>query len=191
MGDEVSVLFKKQGFANGFGNWCAVGRKSGISIILISQDLDAIQNCSARDQILQNINYRIIGRITSSGAKSLTHHLGYNPELINQNSTELFLPDKTRLCSKWLIEKDSRFWQAEYYPSAMTLAAVANSPSELEARDRVMKSYPDNMRGQMLGLRDFSARYVNAIRSGSGMSSIGQAENSIVASPKKPASLHR
>ena len=72
----------------------------------------------------------------------------------------------------------------------MTLAAVANSPSELEARDRVMRSYPDNMRGQMLGLRDFSERYINAIRSGSGMSGIGHAENSIVASPKKPASLH-
>ncbi len=191
VGDEVSVLFKKQGFANGFGNWCAVGRKSGISIILISQDLDAIQNCSARDQILQNINYRLIGRITSSGAKSLTHHLGYNPSLINQNSTELFLPDKTRLCSKWLIEKDNRFWQAEYYPAAMTLAAVANSPSELEARDRVMANYPDNLRGQMLGLRDFSEQYVSAIRSGSEISNIGAAENSIVSAPKKPASLHR
>ncbi len=189
VGDEVSVLFEKQGFANGFGNWCAVGRKSGISIILISQDIDAIQNCSARDRILQNINYRAIGRITSSGAKSLAHHLNYNPELINRNSTELFLPDKTRLCSKWLIEKDNRFWQAEYYPAAMTLAAVANSPSELKARERVMAGYPHNMRGRMLGLRDFSHQYVNAIRSGSGMSSIGCAENSLVDAPRKIAHL--
>ena len=185
------MLFKKQGFANGFGNWCAVGRKSGISIILISQDLDAIQNCSARDQILQNINYRIIGRITSSGAKSLIHHLGYNPELINRNATELFLPDKTRLCSQWLIEKNNRFWQAEYYPSAMTLAAVANSPAELQARERVMASYPQNLRGRMLGLRDFSEQYVSAIRAGVGMSGIGRAENSIASVSRKTASLHR
>ena len=114
VGDEISELFKKQGFANGFGSWCAVGRKSGMSIILISHDIDAIQNSSARDQILQNIDYRIIGRITSSGAKSLTNHLGYNSSLINRNSTELFLPNKTRLCSKWLVEKNNRFWQAEY-----------------------------------------------------------------------------
>ncbi len=160
VGDEIPELFKKQGFANGFGSWCAVGRKSGISLILISQDIDAIYNCSARDQILQNINYRIIGRITSSGAKSLTHHLGYNPSLINLNATELFLPDKTRLCSSWLIEKNNRFWQGEYYPPAMTLAAVVNSPAELQARERVMASYPRNLRGRMLGLRDFSEQYV-------------------------------
>ncbi len=192
VGDEVSVLFKKQGFANGFGNWCAVGRKSGISIILISQDLDAIQNCSARDQILQNINYRMIGRITSSGAKSLIHHLGYNPRLINRNSTELFFPDKTRLCSKWLIEKDNRFWQAEYYPAAMTLAAVANSPAELKARAEVMANYPDNMRGRMLGLRDFSEQYINAIRSGLGMSKIiKDNENSSLETNEKIVQLQK
>ncbi len=54
-----------------------------------------------------------------------------------------------------------------------------------------MASYPNNMRGKMLGLRDFSERYVNAIRSGSEISRIGSAENSIVSTSKLPASLHR
>ncbi len=121
----------------------------------------------------------------------MTHHLGYNRELINQNSTELFLPDKTRLCSQWLIEKDNRFWQAEYYPAAMTLAAVANSPSELKARERVMASYPNNLRGKMLGLRHFSEKYINAIRSGVAMSSIECHENSIAAASRKMVNLHK
>ena len=191
VGDEISELFKKQGFADGFGSWCAVGRKSGMSIILISHDIDAIQNSSARDQILQNIDYRIIGRITSSGAKSLTPHLGYNRELINRNSTELFLPDRTRLCSKWLVEKNNRFWQAEYYPAAMTLAAVANNPAELEARNRVMATYPNNLRGRISGLRDFSEQYISVLRAGDRVSEIGGSEKSLVPTPRKIANLHK
>jgi hypothetical protein len=73
----------------------------------------------------------------------------------------------------------------------MTLAAVANSPDELEARDRVMANYPHNLRGQMLGLRDFSEQYVSAIRGGVGISGIGRTENSLASVPQKTASLLR
>ena len=72
----------------------------------------------------------------------------------------------------------------------MTIAAVANSPAELKARERVMANYPHNMRGKMLGLRDFSEQYVRAIRSGLGMSKIIQGtENSSVETNEKIAHL--
>jgi hypothetical protein len=48
-----------------------------------------------------------------------------------------------------------------------------------------MANYPDNLRGQMLGLRDFSEQYVNAIRGGVGISGIGRTENSLVSVPQK------
>jgi len=164
VGDELSVLFKKEGFANCFGNLCAVGRKSGISLILISQDIDAIQNCSASQQILQNINYKLIGRITSSGANSLINYLNYDPRIINQNFSELYIPNKTTLASKWLIETNSRYWQASYFPSHMTLASVANGTKETKARTIIMKRHENSTRGKMKALKEFTSLYVQSIQ---------------------------
>ena len=164
IGDELSVLFKMEGFANCFGNVAAVGRKSGISLVLISQDLDAILSCSARDQILQNINYKFIGRITASGAKSLVENLNYDPRIINQNFGDSYLPDRTTLSSRWLVETNHKYWQTSYYPSDMTLASVANGTTESKAREIVMSNYDSDTRGKVQGLKAFSEVYVRSIR---------------------------
>ncbi|MDI9641495.1 hypothetical protein QM565_38055 [Geitlerinema splendidum] len=60
VGDEQSVLLKREGFAQMVGDLCATGRKDGISVLLIAQDIDSIAQCSTASQILQNINYRIV-----------------------------------------------------------------------------------------------------------------------------------
>ena len=56
----------------------------------------------------------------------------------------------------------------------MTLATVANNQAELNARDRVMSAYPNTMRGRMLGLKQFSAEYVEAIKQGLDLERIGR-----------------
>lgn len=174
VGDELSVLLKKDGFAEAVGELCAVGRKNGIGVLLLAQDIDSIYDCSAGAQILQNTVYRLTGRLTANGAASWVEKLGYTPEIIQQNATESFLPRRSELYSNWLIESRGRYWQCRFYPGEMTLATVANNQAELNARDRVMSAYPDTMRGRMLGLKQFSAEYVEAIKQGLDLERIGR-----------------
>lgn len=173
VGDELPILFKKDGFADRIGELMAIGRKNGIAVLLLGQDIDSFCQCSAGDQILQNAVYRITGTVTNSGANSWIKHFDYPPEIITQNAGESFRPRKTEIYSNWLIEKQRRFWQCRYYPAYMTLAAIANNPDEAAARARVMTQYPSTMRGKMLGLRDFADQYIQATRQGESLETIG------------------
>jgi hypothetical protein len=173
IGDELSVLFRKDGFASAIGELCAVGRKNGISVLLLAQDIDSICDCSAGAQIMQNMVYKITGRLTTNGAKSWVSRLAYDPELINQNASEFFLPSSSELCSKWLVETSGRYWQTRFYPGEMILATVANNQSELQARTRILKQYPDTLKGQMMGLKQFTDEYVRALKQGTSLDVIG------------------
>lgn len=178
IGDELPILFKKDGFADRIGELMAIGRKNGIAVLLLGQDIDSFRNCSAGDQILQNAVYRITGTVTSSGADSWVKHFNYPPEIITQNAGESFKPKKAEIYSNWLVEKQGRFWQCRYYPAYMALAAIANNPDETAARARVMAQYDNRMRGKMLGLRDFADQYIQAIKQGESLKHIGVNSNS-------------
>ena len=174
IGDELSVLLRRDGFAQIVGETCATGRKDGIAVLLLSQDPDTICECSAGSQIMQNINYRITGRITSSGINSFQRYLGYPPNIISQNATEAFLPRSSELYSCWLLELGGRFWRTRFYPGELMLASVANNQDEREARDRIMTHYPLTPKGRLLGLKAFADEYIPALREGKGFSHIGQ-----------------
>jgi hypothetical protein len=186
IGDELSVLFRKDGFANAIGELCAVGRKNGISVLLLAQDIDSICDCSAGAQIMQNMVYKITGRLTTSGAKSWVTRQAYDPALINQNASEFFLPDRSELCSKWLIEKNGRYWQTRFYPGEMILATVANNQSELLAKRRILDRYPNTLKGQLMGLKQFTDEYVRALKQGSSLDSIGVEVSSDSHAKSKP-----
>ena len=70
IGDELSVLFRKDGFSAMIGELCATARKDGLSIVLSSQDPDTICQSAAAAMIMQNISYRITGCITSNAVAS-------------------------------------------------------------------------------------------------------------------------
>jgi type IV secretory pathway VirB4 component len=70
VGDEIADLLKKGGFAKTWGAMHAMARKSGISLLTISQNIEEIQKCSAAADILKNISFKLIGRITTDGATS-------------------------------------------------------------------------------------------------------------------------
>ncbi len=54
-----------------------------------------------------------------------------------------------------------------------------------------MATYPNNLRGRISGLRDFSEQYASALRAGNGVSEIGGSEKSLVPTPPKTANLRR
>jgi hypothetical protein len=164
VGDEQSVLLKRNGFAQMVGDLCATGRKDGISVLLIAQDIDSIAQCSTGSQILQNINYRITGRLTSAAIPAFQDYLNYPPGVVSRNAGEGAKPKLTDLSSYWLLEQDNRFWTARYYPGEMLLASVANSQDEQAARARVMEHYPDTELGRLQGLAKFTSQYIPALK---------------------------
>nr|WP_236117274.1 hypothetical protein [Hassalia byssoidea] len=174
IGDELSVLLRKDGFAQIIGETCATGRKEGIAVLLLSQDPDTICECSTGAQIMQNMTYRITGRITSSGVASFQRYLGYPVKIISQNATEAFLPRTSDLYSCWLVETGGRFWRTRFYPGEMMLASVANNQDEREARERVMAQYPNTPKGNLLGLRTFTDAYIPALKENRGFQHIGR-----------------
>lgn len=184
IGDELSVLLRKEGFATIVGELCATGRKDGISIVLLSQDIDTIAECATGSQIMQNMVYRITGRVTSDSVYSFKKYLGYDPSVISQNASEAFLPKTSQLYSCWLVETGGRFWRTRFYPAEMLLASVANEQSEKAARNRVMARYPHTLKGMLQGLRHFTNEYIPALKEGKGFDHIGRetAQNHILVS---------
>jgi hypothetical protein len=170
IGDELSVLFRKDGFSTMVGELCATARKDGLSIVLSSQDPDTICQSSAAAMIMQNISYRITGCITSNAVASFQNYLFYPVEIIAQNASESFFPRRSDLYSCWLIEKGGRFWQTRFYPGEMSLAAVATNQEERITRRAILSQYPNTTKGQLQGLADFTRVFVAALKENKGFS---------------------
>ena len=166
VGDELSVLCRKDGFSSMLGTLCATARKDGLSVLLSAQDPDTIANSSNAAMIMQNLTWRITGLITSNACKSYIKYLDYPPEIINRNAGKTFKANRKLLCSSWLIEKSNQYWSTRYFPGHMTLASVANNQQERQARTRVLKRYGDSIKQRMYGLSDFSKQYISTIRTG-------------------------
>ncbi len=178
VGDELSVLLSKRGFADMVGELFATGRKEGISCLILAQDIDAIGNCSAAPKILQNLNYIITGSTTTGAVDSYEKILGYPREIIAKNASEGFRPNSSEYYTMWTVEVDGRFHTPlRYYPGAMTLAVLANSQDEKAARQRVLDAYPSDLKGQLEGLKAFTQEYISALRGYKSLKAIGYEDN--------------
>ena len=174
VGDEMSVLLNKRGFADLTGELLATGRKEGVSVLILTQDLDAILDCSARAKILANLTTTITGLTTHAAIPAYVNALDYPSDIITQNATERFLAIPSEYCSRWLVERNNRFWDCRFYAAPMMLAALANSEAEKAARARVMANYPHTELGYLQGLRAFTEEYVLALKGSQSLEAIGQ-----------------
>ena len=155
VGDEIADLLKKGGFADTWGAMHAMARKSGISLLTISQNIEEIQKCSAAADILKNISFKLIGRITTDGATSLVDSLKY-PDLVYENSTKAFNTNKVRGCSYWLLEMQNQFWQTQFFPSDINLAIVANGKNEIAIREKIMARAIERGTSRWLALKEYA-----------------------------------
>ncbi|MCU0552532.1 MAG: type IV secretory system conjugative DNA transfer family protein, partial [Leptolyngbya sp. Prado105] len=168
--DESSVLYKYDGISQIIGQICATGGKAGIRTLIISQDPDAIYHSAAGQQILQNLSVRLIGSIQGSAVESCCQIFGYDRSVLLPNTDESFLPDRSRLCSHWLLDVDGRLQQCDYYPSPELLAIVANNIPEQQARSRVMAQYTNKFEGWSV----FAQQYTTALKAGQSLDTLGQ-----------------
>lgn len=160
VGDELSVLCRRDGFSQMLGTLCATARKDGLSLLLSAQDPDTLAQSSASAAIMQNISYRITGKITANAVFSFEKYLKYPREIISVNASEAFNPKAYDLYSCWLIEKAGRFWRTRFYPGKMTLASIANNQEERKTRAKILALYPDTVKGKIYGLKKFTDEYV-------------------------------
>ncbi len=171
--DECSVLFSKHGFSEIVGERFATGRKEGQSVLIISQDIEAIVNCSAKAQILTNNDYWLIGKTTSSSAESYVREVKIPAHIIYPNTSESFQANKQYMYSHWLLCRDDRYWSCRYFPALLELAALANSPDEKAARKRILQKYPNTQLGILQGLGEFAWELSKSFSSDSPLSQIG------------------
>ena len=173
--DESPILFAYSTISRLIGRLCANGAKAGIRVFLSGQDPDTIMNSVAGQQIMQNMNTRLIGRIQPLAIESFIRLLQYNRAIIARNAGESFFPKRSELYSNWLLDIDGTYTYCRYYPSPVQLATVANNPDEQAARSRVLAQYPDN---KLLGMTQFAHQYVAAIRNGTSLDAIAPHANS-------------
>jgi len=160
--DEGSVLFEYEDLARTVGRFCATGRKSGMRVILISQDPNTIANSVAGEQIFQNIACKFTGRIESMAIKPFEQYFGYPRKLIANNASDAFFPKKAGIYSRWLLEYGGIFTVCRFYPAYRLLAVVANNMPEQAARNWFKQRYPDKIEA----IDRFADYLVNWIRDG-------------------------
>jgi hypothetical protein len=169
--DESPILFAFSTIARLIGRLCANGAKSGIRVFLSAQDPDTIMNSVAGQQIMQNMNTRLIGRIQPLAIEAFIKWLSYDRTIIARNASEFFFPKRSELYSNWLLDIDGTYTYCRYYPSPVQIAAVANNPDEQLARARVLAQHRGN---KLLAMAKFADLYVAAIRSGRSLDEIGR-----------------
>ncbi|MEL6439154.1 MAG: hypothetical protein AAFQ80_07890 [Cyanobacteria bacterium J06621_8] len=160
VGDEIADLLKKSGFAQVWGAMHNMSRKSGVSMLTTTTNIDAILNCSASSDILNNLSFKLTGRITTDAAESLVRTLKY-PALIYENSTQAYATDKERGCSHWLLEIQNQFWQTRFFPSHLNLALVANGSDEVKLRNEIMQKALANGESKWTALCQFAKENQN------------------------------
>lgn len=176
VGDELSVLLSKNGFAEMVGEMLATGRKEGVASLLLAQDLDAIVTCSAAAKIKANLTTIITGYTTHAALDAYINYLHYAPSIIGANATEKFRGNKPEMYTRWLIERNGRFWASRSYSPPLSIAALANEEEEKLARTRILMQYPNNERGYLQGLSHFAREYVAALRGSQRLKDIGQSD---------------
>lgn len=171
--DESPILFAFNTIARLIGRLCANGAKAGIRVFLSAQDPDTIMNSVAGQQIAQNMNVRLIGRIQQQAINSFVTWLGYDRPIIARNASEQFFPRQSELYSNWLLDIDGNCTYCRYYPGDVQIASVANNPEEQLARSRVLTQYPNQ---KLVAMARFASQYVSTIKGGLSLNEIGNEE---------------
>ncbi|MEL4897412.1 hypothetical protein [Crocosphaera sp. Alani8] len=157
--DESPILFKFPSIVDLVASIISNGSKSGVRVVLSAQDPNTIFNSASGQQIFQNLNTRIIGRIQPSAIKSFIEILGYPEELIALCAN--FYPKAYGMYTNWLVDDSGTKSVCRYYPAPVQLALVANNPDEQLVRQKFLDAYPDKFEAISL----FSNALVESIQS--------------------------
>lgn len=167
--DESPILLQFPALSLMLGRLCANGLKAGIAVILAAQDPDTIAKSKAGQQILQNLNTQLIGRIQRTALPSFEQYLNIPQEVLEPNASEGFFPNPQSIYSNWLVNDGGTFTRARFYPSPILLALTANNPDEQQARTKVLEQF---VAQPLEGLAAFAQLLTQALRSGVSLTTV-------------------
>lgn len=141
--DEASVLCGYKGIAKSVATLIATGRKSGLSVILATQDPDTFAGSLDGKKILQGFSVKLVGKINPSALDSFQAILKIPMEFLKK---QLRTPAQMRINNpyrKWILDEDSQLTFVRQYVPPKLLALTANNPPEVMMRRRIFAEYRD------------------------------------------------
>ena len=157
--DECPALFNKPGFTELVGMQFSLGRKEGVSVLLIGQNLEAITQCQNSSQIIRNTDFHFIGRISGDAIPHYAETLNIPAKDLGRNAGDSFRIEKNLGCSYWMLKYADKHWITAYFASNYELAGLANSADEKKARAAIFAKYPPTQKGQCLALAEYASSY--------------------------------
>ncbi len=166
--DESPILLKFPAISKIVASLFANGSKSGIRVVLSAQAPNQIaSNPNTVGDILQNMHYRMIGRVETTAIDSCVEILGVDRELVKRCTK--FEPDKANGRTQWLFFDGTRYSYVNYYAPPVQLATLVNNTDEAEIREKLKEHYPDNI---FKALYEFSELFRSAHRQGKSLKEI-------------------
>jgi hypothetical protein len=159
--DESPILFKFNSVRQIVESIISNGAKSGIRCIISAQSPDKIATSKEGQQILSNINTKLVGKVVNSAVDNICSILKYPREMVLA-CAERFKMNPYHLYSQWLLEDDGKMSFCRYYVPYAHLGLVANNQDEQLVREDFERAYPDKFEAMSL----FSKALVESIRSG-------------------------
>lgn len=139
--DEAPILFEFDPISLNVGRLCANGAKSGIRVILNSQEPLSIAKSAGADKILANMTTRLIGRIESQSITDYCDVFRYPDWLIADNALEGFKPNSYHWYSNWLLDDQGFLARVRHYAAPELMGLIANNPKESELRRKIFTQY--------------------------------------------------
>jgi hypothetical protein len=139
--DEFSYWGDFPGLSKYIGVQTATARKSGVSVILATQDPVIIETTAGSAKIRSNLSLRISGR---TNGDDITHYqrIHRTPEhLIAQNTAATFKADNRRCTSQWLVDDDGTYTHGRYFAPPILIGLLANNRNQVTARDKFFERY--------------------------------------------------
>jgi hypothetical protein len=159
--DESPILFKFSAVRQIVESIISNGAKSGIRCIISAQSPDKIATSKEGQQILSNINTKLIGKVVNSAVDNICSILKYPREMV-LTCAERFKMNPQYLYSQWLLEDDGKMSFCRYYVPYAHLGLVANNQDEQLVREDFERAYPDKFEAMSL----FSRALAESIRAG-------------------------
>ena len=151
-GDEASKLSEYDCFSIPMGGLYSGGRKDGLAVEILGQDLLSIKKGAGSSKILENNKVWQIGRVASLAADFLSTPtdqqgnggLGIPRELLALVDEKSPRPAEHEFYSRWLIQSQGKRIIGRLPISFFQMAISVNDPKEKEEREKYLKRYPDD-----------------------------------------------
>jgi hypothetical protein len=138
--DECSKMLKFPSLAAYIGEDYATARKKNKRLLIATQDPNAIDECAARAQILQNSTYTLIGKIKKPALPHFERILGLPLADLKKNVDAA--PNKRERFTPWIVDIDG-LTHCRYYAADIPLTAVLTNGGQVALREHYFKQYPN------------------------------------------------